>query len=229
MDAQTSDSVIADQSGRPLGRRALETRKRILEATMQLLSEKSMRDLRVIDIARIIGSSPATFYQYFKDVEDVVLYLATEINDSTPEMIDLIHGDWEGREGLERGRALVNLVVEHWEPYISILRVRNNAAEEGNAAFVDVRIKSMLPILTAFAEVIRESHEQARAEIGQDDESTEGRIHPISGAMMLLSLLEGMTTHHRRFEKRFSVYGEGREQLVETLATLIQSVLTSRH
>ena len=73
------DSSVVDQSGRPLGPRALRTRARILEATLSLLDQKTMRDLRVIDIARAIGTSPATFYQYFKDVNDVVLELATEV------------------------------------------------------------------------------------------------------------------------------------------------------
>ena len=55
------DARLVDQSGRQLGTRALRTRARILEATVSILEEKSMRDLRVIDIARLIGSSPATF------------------------------------------------------------------------------------------------------------------------------------------------------------------------
>jgi AcrR family transcriptional regulator len=228
---ESGEPVIADQSGRPLGRRALETRKRILETTTQLLSEKSMRDLRVIDIARIIGSSPATFYQYFKDIEDVVLYLAGEINEVTPEMIEMIHGNWEGREGYERGCQFANYVIDHWERYVPILRVRNNAAEEGegNPAFAEVRIKSMLPILIAFAEEIRTSQEKAKADAEADDrEWSGGSIHPMSGAMYLLHALEGLTTHHRRFEKRFIVQGEGREQLVETVATIMQSVLAPR-
>jgi AcrR family transcriptional regulator len=48
---------------------------------------------RLIDIARRVGSSPATFYQYFKDVRDVVLFLATEVSGSVPDLVRVIDGD----------------------------------------------------------------------------------------------------------------------------------------
>ncbi len=50
-----TDSALCDQGGRPLGPRDQTTRVRILDATVVLLGEKPMRDLRVIDIARRIG------------------------------------------------------------------------------------------------------------------------------------------------------------------------------
>ena len=67
--AEQSGSALCDQGGRPLGPRAQNTRVRILDATVELLDKKPMRDLRVIDIARRIGSSPATFYQYVPAIE----------------------------------------------------------------------------------------------------------------------------------------------------------------
>jgi len=219
---------LVDQSGRPLGPRALRTRARILEATVAILEEKSMRDLRVIDIARRIGSSPATFYQYFKDVNDVVLELASEVSDLADVVIEVIHGDWHGREGYERGIQLANLVIDHWDQYRPILRVRNNAADEGDPDFMEVRRKAMLPIVTAFAEVIRESHAaHAEHEDENDAEWKGGPMRPISGGMFLFTLLEATAIHHEIFSKRFQPMGEGRQQIVESAATVIQSALTS--
>jgi AcrR family transcriptional regulator len=219
---------LVDQSGRHLGPRALRTRARILEATVSLLENKSMRELRVIDIARCIGSSPATFYQYFKDVNDVVLELATEVSEFTPEMIELIHGDWSGRAGHERGRRLANLVTDYWDRYKAILRVRNNAADEGDPAFRKVRLKAMLPMVTAFAEVIEAAHTGSSSEGAEELESTGGQIHPLSGGMFMFTALESMAIHHEIFEVRFGPMGEGREALVETIATILQSTLISR-
>ena len=217
-----------DQSGRPLGPRAMRTRARILEATISLLEDRSMRDLRVIDIARRIGSSPATFYQYFKDVTDVVLELASEVSEFTPEMIELIQGDWTGPEGHERGLQLANLVIDNWDRYRAILRVRNSAANEGDPAFREVRLKAMLPLVTAFAEVIESVHSESSAEKPEDPEPLGGRIRPLSGAMFMFALLEGVAIHLQIFEKRFGPMGEGREALVETMATILQSTLTSK-
>ena len=139
-----SDDVLVDQAGRPLGPRALQTRRRILEATVALLDEKPMRDMRVIDIARRIGSSPATFYQYFKDVEDVVLHLAGQMKEGTPELVALISGDWEGKAGHERGRKIANLVIDHWEKFAPVLRARNNASDEGNLLLREERMAAMM-------------------------------------------------------------------------------------
>lgn len=222
------DPTRVDQSGRSLGPRALRTRARILEATVSLLEDKSMRDLRVIDIARSIGSSPATFYQYFKDVNDVVLELATEVSDFTPDMIELIHGDWTGPAGHERGRRLANLVTDYWDRYKAILRVRNNAADEGDPAFRAVRLKAMLPMVTAFAEVIEAAHTASSNESVSDSERAGGQIRPFSGAIFMFTALESTAIHHEIFEARFGPMGEGREALVETIATILQSTLTSK-
>jgi AcrR family transcriptional regulator len=223
------DPRLVDQSGRPLGPRALRTRARILEATIGLLENTSMRDLRVIDIARTIGSSPATFYQYFKDVNDVVLELATEISEFTPEMIEMIDGDWTGPGGHERGVRLANLVIDHWDQYKAILRVRNNAADEGDPAFRAVRLKAMLPMVTAFSKVIAATHEAAQSEEAADLDSEAGKILPLSGAMFMFTALESTAIHHEVFTKRFGPMGEGRDALIETISTILQSTLTSKH
>ncbi|HEB89174.1 MAG TPA: TetR/AcrR family transcriptional regulator [Deltaproteobacteria bacterium] len=223
-----SETIHRDQNGRRLGARALRTRARILQATVDLLDQRSMRELRVIDIARAIGSSPATFYQYFKDVKDVVLELSKVIADSTPDMVEVIEGDWTGAAGLERSRRLVDLFIDHWDPYTSVLRARNNAADAGDEDFAAARMKAMLPIVTAFARVMNENRASAGEPAALDgSEEGSGRIHPLSAAMSMTALLESTTIHHRRFHKRFEPQGEGRDALFETIASTLQMVLTS--
>lgn len=72
-----SDDVFA-ADGRVIGSRALATRRKLLDATAKLLQEQGILDLRVVDISRHIGSSPATFYQYFNDVDEAILELSKE-------------------------------------------------------------------------------------------------------------------------------------------------------
>jgi AcrR family transcriptional regulator len=222
--------TLCDQGGRPLGPRAQNTRVRILDATVELLTAKPMRDLRVIDIARRIGSSPATFYQYFKDVEDVVLHLASRVSEFTPELVELIQGDWSGQEGHARGRQLAEVVIGHWDRYAPILRVRNNASDEGDDAFRELRMSAMMPLVHAFAEIIEMSQKHADP-TGSDPSSTAadaqwqgGRLYPMMGAVALASVLERLSMYHVSIEE----LGGSREQLIETLATLLQSMLTSR-
>ncbi len=224
--AEAGETRLVDQGGRLLGPRALQTRQRILDATVALLSESSMRDLRVIDIARRIGSSPATFYQYFKDVEDVVLYLASEASEHTPEMVDLIHGDWGGQQGHDRGLKLVGLAIDHWDKYAPILRVRNNAADEGDKRFREVRVRTLIPMLDAFAREIVASQRRAAndPEQSEGDEWSGGSVDATAGATALTSVLERLAMYHVEVE----AIGTSRERIIDTAATLIQFILTSR-
>jgi len=217
-----SDEVLVDQGGRPLGPRALRTRRNILEAAVALLAEKPMRDMRVIDIARQIGSSPATFYQYFKDVEDVVLHLAGQAKESTPLMVELIAGDWEGEAGFERGKKLSNLVIDHWEKYAPVLRARNNASDEGNAALREERMAAMIPLVDAFKASLERS--QAKAVDPQDGVWRGGPVDPLVGATALSSCLERTAMYHGWIEDM----GSSREQLVETTAAFLQDMLAIR-
>jgi hypothetical protein len=140
-------------------------------------------------------------------------------------MVEVIRGDWRGREGYERGRRLAHLCLEHWGPYACILRVRNNAAEEGDAAFSAVRIQTLLPIVTALSEIIRDSHPLSDPNPVAGDWQG-GDLHPISAAFMMAGALEGMIQHHAKFERRFEVEGEGADQIVDTVAVLFQMLLT---
>lgn len=222
--SEPSDQNLVDQAGRPLGPRALLTRRNILEATVVLLSEKPMRDMRVIDIARRIGSSPATFYQYFKDVEDVVLHLAIQMKESTPELVVMIDGDWTGREGHERGRQISNMVIDHWEKYAPVLRARNNASDEGHKQLREARMGALLPLVDAFREAIVRAQSKDEPSSESDGGWTGGRVDPLVGATALSSCLERLSMYHGWIED----LGGSREELVETTATLLQGILTSR-
>ena len=223
--ADPSDEVLVDQAGRPLGPRALKTRRKILEATTELLAEKPMREMRVIDIARRIGSSPATFYQYFKDVEDVVVYLAGQAKEATPILVEIIDGDWEGPEGIERGKRLANLVIDHWEKYAPVLRARNNASDEGHPALREERMAAMMPLVAAFQAAIERAHAKAEAGAPEDPAAfTGGRVDPFSGAAALTSCLERTSMYHQFVQET----GSSRAKLIETTAVFLQGMLTSR-
>src|ERR687897_43239 len=89
--------------GRVPGRRGRATRRRLLDQTAAMLRERPYRDVTVIEIARAAGTSPATFYQYFADVEAAVLVLAEETARDAAARPEVVRtGSWKGREGYER-------------------------------------------------------------------------------------------------------------------------------
>ncbi len=203
------------QTGRPLGPRAIATRRRIMAATSALLEERSVLDLPVVDIARRAGTSPATFYHYFKDVEEVALALAEEAAEEMPEVVTRLAGPFDGGDGLDRARAVVERLFDHWDAHHTVLTLRNLASERGDRRFQRVRQEGIGPVLDALAARIREG--QARGAVSK-------ALHPYAAAAALGAILERMAAHHRDI----GFFGVSRDDLRETCARILLQTLTGR-
>ncbi len=206
---------IVDQSGRVLGPRALSTRQRLLEAGRTLLADRKSRDVTVVDIAREIGAAPATFYQYFKDVDDLVLCLAEQAAADMPAVVGLIEKPWSEDEGLARAREIVEAFIRHWDANQAVLRIRNLASDEGDGRFQGVRARTLGPVLRALAGRIAAARERG-------DVSSE--IHPEAAAAALSAILERLAAYHTEL----SAMGVSREDLVRTSARILHTTLTGR-
>ncbi|MFQ5418091.1 MAG: TetR family transcriptional regulator [Myxococcota bacterium] len=204
-----------DQNGRPLGPRALQTRRRLLAATVELLESSSVRDLSVVEIARRAGTSPATFYQYFKDAGEATLCLAEEAAAEAPAVVELIEGSWRGQKGMDTSRAIADAFIRHWDTYRAVLLVRNLAADEGERRFQKVRRTALRPILDALARKIEECQKSA---------TVSGNVHPYAAAAALASILERLAAYHKELEP----LGVGRGDLVETCARIMYQTVTGR-
>ena len=204
-----------DQSGRPLGPRAQRTRQRLLDAAAQLMGERGVRDISVVEIARSAGTSPATFYQYFKDVPEATLRLAEQAALEMPALVDLIDGSWRGREGLANARVRVDAGVRHWDAHHAVLRLRNLAAEEGDRRFQRARRVALAPVLDRLAKRVAES--QAEGRVSRE-------LHPYAAAAALAAILERLAAYHKELE----VFGATRDHLVETCARILVQTVTGR-
>jgi AcrR family transcriptional regulator len=205
-----SGAVALD--GRALGKRGALTRRRLLEATAQLLETQGVRDLRVVEIARAVGTSPATFYQYFRDVEEAVLALAEGVAEDLAPVADALARRWNG-DGLGASRTMVEVFLESWDRHRAVLRTRNLAAQEGDPRFRAVRNASLMPVTEALAERIGESQRAGRIA---------PEISPMAAAAAMVAMTERMAVFHRELED----LGITREQLVETTARIIYTTTT---
>lgn len=61
-----------EKKGQIRQRRAAETRKRIISAAKELITEKGFENVFIEDIAKEAGVSTGSFYTYFKKKEDIV-------------------------------------------------------------------------------------------------------------------------------------------------------------
>jgi len=213
--AGEAGSRAVAQTGRELGPRALKTRQRLLDATASLLRERSILDISVVEIARQGDTSPATFYHYFRDVEEAALVLAEQAAEAMPAVAERIDGGWRGAGGLEKAREVVLAFFDHWEANHAVLLIRNLSADKGDARFQHVRRVALSPVLDQFADAIRGAQEAGRVSEA---------IHPFAAAAAIVAILERLSAHTRELGAR----GIGRDELVETCARLLFQIVTGR-
>ena len=198
--------------GRALGRRGALTRRRLLDATAAQLETHGIRDLRVVDIARAVGSSPATFYQYFRDVETAVLALAEEVGDEIAPLAARLDPPWDAAHGLDDARALVVGFVDYWDRHRAVLRTRNLAAQEGDERFRDVRHRTLRDFMARLTAKIAEARAAGRVV---------EEMSPVAASAALVALIERMAAFHRELEQ----IGIPRADLVETTARIMHQTV----
>ena len=217
-DPETSENpettALQDQGGRARGPRARNTPRTHLDSTAQLLARQKLREVRVVDIARSVGSSPATFYQYFKDVEDAVFQLAEEASLEMPAVVELIEGSWD-KNGMERARSIVKALIRHWDKHHAVLRVRNLASDEGDRRFMIARSHAMRPMLEALARHIEASKEAGRLR---------DTLNAQAGAAALGAVLERLAAYHQELE----LIGVSLDDLIESSAYILYRNVTGR-
>jgi AcrR family transcriptional regulator len=204
--AEPAESLALD--GRSLGRRGAQTRARLLDATAQLLEDNGLRELRVVDIARAVDLSPATFYQYFADVEAAVLALSIAVGEETSSLAGLLSEDWTRSDGLAFARRLVEDFITNWDKHRAVLRTRNLAAQEGDERFRAVRNDSLRPLTEGIGAKVA-----AREDSG---------LSPYAAGAAMVSMLERMAAFHADLD----AYGTSRADVVETTARILHHTAT---
>ena len=189
--AQTVQQLRASD-GRVPGRRGRATREKLLSCTADILEKTSYRDLKVIDIARCAGTSPATFYQYFNDVEAAVLELAGKLQEEGASLVELIRdSSWKGARGHQIALTLTDAFLDLWERNRAILRVVDLATAEGDLHFQNIRTHLLNEVTLALRDVIEGFREQKKQPHDLD---------PMAQAATLVSMLAHVAAHRYGFE-----------------------------
>lgn len=185
-----SEDVRASD-GRVPGRRGRATRQRLLECTAEMLRTTSYRDLKVIDIARGAGTSPATFYQYFGDVEAAILLLGEEMAVDSERLVHMVQeGDWRGQTGYDTALTFADAFIQFWDEHRPVLRVVDLSTDEGDRRFRSVRVRWLNSLTRAFATV---------TETFQAEGENTG-VDPMANAGVLVTMIANVAAHHYGFE-----------------------------
>lgn len=202
--------------GRVAGRRGQATRQKLLDCLREMLGTSAYRDVKVIDVARMAGTSPATFYQYFPDVEGAVLEIAEEMAKEGAGLTDLVAGrTWAGKSGWATAEELVDGFLSFWRRHEAILRVVDLGAAEGDKRFYKLRMKILNAVTNSLQESIRDLQAKGRV-----DKS----VNPAAMAGSLVVMLAAVAGH----QKGFQTWGVKQADLRPNLALLVHLGVTGR-
>jgi AcrR family transcriptional regulator len=167
-----------------------------------MIASTPYRDLKVTDITRGAGTSPATFYQYFVDIEAVILALAERAADEGSHLADLIPDrSWRGSVGRRAAETIVDAFLEFWAANQHILRVVDLLTAEGDDRFRKVRFGMLNAVTRALAKVIA-------------DQGPEPEVDPMATAGSLVAMLAQVSSHQHGFEAASIPVREAREAMV---------------
>jgi AcrR family transcriptional regulator len=162
------------------------------------------------------GTSPATFYQYFPDVEGAVLEIAEEMAKDSVELKALIDGkSWAGKSGATTSEELVDGFLAFWRKNDAILRVVTLGAAEGDKRFFKIRMTVLNSVAKPLADAIKDLQAKGQADKAQDAAAVAGS---------LISLLASAAEH----QKAFSSWGVKIKDLKPTLAPMVYLSITGK-
>ncbi|WAZ22394.1 TetR/AcrR family transcriptional regulator [Streptomyces cinnabarinus] len=202
--------------GRVAGRRGQATRQKLLDCLSEMLSSSPYRDVKVIDVARKAGTSPATFYQYFPDVEGAVLEIAEQMATEGAGLTELLEGrSWVGKSGWQTAQELVDGFLEFWKKNDAILRVVDLGAAEGDKRFYKLRMKILNSVNNSLADAVAEL--QAKGKVDKD-------VNPAAVAGSIVAMLAAVASH----QKGFQTWGVKQAELKPNLALLVHLGVTGK-
>ncbi|MET8470180.1 TetR family transcriptional regulator [Streptomyces sp. NPDC006422] len=202
--------------GRVAGRRGQATRQKLLDCLGEMLSSSPYRDVKVIDVARKAGTSPATFYQYFPDVEGAVLEIAEQMATEGAGLTELVADrSWVGKAGWTTAQELVDGFLEFWRKNDAILRVVDLGAAEGDKRFYKLRMKILNSVNNSLADAVKEL---------QDKGKVDKDVSPAAVAGSLVAMLAAVASH----QKGFQSWGVKQAELKPNLALLVHLGVTGK-
>ncbi|TFH21312.1 MAG: TetR/AcrR family transcriptional regulator [Acidimicrobiales bacterium] len=207
-----TDDVLATD-GRVIGERAAATRQRLLDATVMLLRRDGVLDLRVVDITREAGAAPATFYQYFLDLDAAILALAEIAIDAEAPLVDFLQPPWTSGADRERSAAFVEAYGSYWREHYPVLVLRNLKADEGDVAYRSVRSRANLLLLR---------HMAAMVTAGQEAQRVSTSLDPFATAAAMMAMLDQLFAYQNELRRR----GSSRAAQLDTLTTILFQTLS---
>lgn len=198
------------EPAQPRRLKGARTRRRIMEATTELLRERTFSDIRITEIARVAEIAQPNFYTYFSSLEEVVLAIAQEL--SIQPLVGFLEPEWEGEAGLQLARGLSEASLAFFREHAAILAIVNLLADMQHGEFGALRVRQMRDLYKGFEAKVRKAQAAGRLSPG---------IQPRLVGYECISILSAAGSRYALFRAS----GFSHEQLVETTAQIIHRIL----
>lgn len=169
-----------------LGAKGAATRQRILDAAVRLVNVQTGEVPSVSLICRAALTSKATFYQYFEDFNALVSELLRPAAADIEKLAGMLAEEWPADELYDRSYAFVAAYFDYWDEHRVPLRLRNILADSGDKAMIDVKLRSIDPIVRVLASKLCAARGTGRER--RDDHAVAiALMHAMSSAAMIIT------------------------------------------
>jgi AcrR family transcriptional regulator len=172
-----------------LGNKGNKTRALLMATARTMLDTISPLSLSAAAISKEAGTSPATFYVYFDNVEDILWALCEEVSLDVSHLFDdetMLRVDARLEDD---ALAFVRGYCDIWASHGPLLLYRNMEADRGNKRFNQLVLRIALPILEGLTDRIVDAAPADRP-VSRSDANAEavvlvGAIDRIAAALHL--------------------------------------------
>ncbi|MEO8696429.1 MAG: TetR family transcriptional regulator [Acidimicrobiales bacterium] len=148
---------LSQSAGAPRrpGARALQTRERLLAATIDLLDEVPYRDLTSAVVTQRLGLSAPAFYRYFSDINDALAASAPTMRGSVQQIAAVVTArTWRRQRATESALEVIDALAVFWQRHRALYRVTDLLADEGDARFAEIKQHTFEPLTEAFGTIM---------------------------------------------------------------------------
>jgi AcrR family transcriptional regulator len=176
---------LLNKHGQSLKPKGLETRRRLLETAASLLNKGvSLDTLSAPSVARAAGMSPAAFYIYFNDMQDLLLELTSETLEKMGDLVRLLSTPWSPHLVHSHAEAFVEAFHQYWYAHHGILVYSIFAINNGDKEVARLRLEASYPVIRALAKQMLALH------VGTEEL---GPVSSVARANLLWSGMQQMT------------------------------------
>lgn len=169
-----------------LGAKGAATRQRILDSAVRLVNVQTGEVPSISLICRAALTSKATFYQYFEDFNALVTELLKPAAADVERLAGMLSADWPQDELYERSYAFVAAYFGYWDEHRVPLRLRNILADSGEKTMIELKLRSIDPIVRALAAKLCAARGSGRER--RDDHAVAiALMHAMSSAAMIIT------------------------------------------